>query len=80
MKILVALTQDIPIGTNLALLQFMWMLVSGALLPQRGALFPALKSIGLTDPATRRTWTAFRGGDWQTAVLLRLWRAQIQVM
>jgi hypothetical protein len=25
----------------------MWMLVSGALLPSRGALFPALKATGL---------------------------------
>jgi hypothetical protein len=80
MKILVALTKDLPIGTNLALLQFMWMLVSGALLPQRGALFPALKASGLSDPATRRAWAAFRGGVWQTAVILRLWQAQIAGM
>ena len=78
MKILVALTQDLPIGTNFALLQFMWMLVSGALLPQRGALFPALKASGLTDPAIRRAWAAFRGGVWQTVVVLRLWQAHIQ--
>lgn len=78
MNILVALTQDLPIGTNFALLQFMWMLVSGALLPQRGALFPALKASGLTDPAIRRAWAAFRGGAWQTIVVLRLWQAHIQ--
>jgi hypothetical protein len=46
MNKLVELTKGLPAGTNLALLQFMWMLVSGALLPQRGALFPALKSTG----------------------------------
>lgn len=62
MNILVALTRDLPIGTNLALLQFLWMLVSGALLPQCGALFPALKASGLSDPAIRRAWAAFRGG------------------
>jgi hypothetical protein len=78
MNILVALTKDLPVGTNLALLQFLWMLVSGALLPQRGALFPALQSIGLTEPATRRAWSAFRRGVWQIAVLLRLWQAQIE--
>ena len=78
MNILVALTQGLPVGTNLALLQFIWMLVSGALLPQRGAIFPALQSIGLSDPATRRAWAAFRGGVWQTAVLLRLWQEQIE--
>jgi hypothetical protein len=78
MKILVALTEGLPVGTNLALLQFMWMLVSGALLPQRGALFPALQSTGLSEQATRRAWAAFRGGVWQTAVILRLWQEQIE--
>jgi hypothetical protein len=78
MNILVALTQELPVGTNLALLQFFWMLVSGALLPQRGALFPALKASGLSDPAIRRAWAAFRGGVWQSAVILKLWQAQIE--
>ena len=54
------------------------MLVSGALLPQRGAIFPALQSTGLTAQATRRAWAAFRGGVWQTAILLRLWQEQIE--
>ena len=78
MNILVVLTQGLPVGTNLALLQFLWMLVSGALLPQRGALFPALQSTGLSEQATRRAWAAFRGGVWQTAVILRLWQEQIE--
>ena len=78
MKILVELTKGLPVGTNFALLQFMWMLASGALLPQRGALFPALQSIGLKEQAVRRGWAAFRGGPWQTVVLLRLWQEYIQ--
>ena len=78
MKVLVALTEGLPVGTNLALLQFLWMLVSGALLPQRGALFPALQAIGLDEPTTRRAWAAFQKGAWQTVVLLRLWQAQIE--
>lgn len=78
MKILVKMTEGLPKGTNLALLQFLWMLVSGALLPQRGALFPALKASGLSDAATRRAWAAFRGGVWQTVILLRLWQGHIQ--
>ena len=76
-NVLIALTKDLPIGTNFALLQFMWMLVSGALLPNRGAIFPALKSTGLSNEATRRARAAFRRGVWQTAVLLRLWQEQI---
>lgn len=78
MNILVALTNGLPLGTNLALLQFLWMLVSGALLPQRGAIFPALQAIGLSNQATRRAWAAFRGGVWQMAILLRLWQEQIE--
>jgi len=78
MNKLVALTKGLPVGTNLALLQFLWMLVSGALLPQRGALFPALQSTGLSAQATRRAWAAFRGGVWQTAILMRLWQEQIE--
>jgi hypothetical protein len=78
MNTLVALIKGLPVGTNLALLQFLWMLVSGALLPQRGAIFPALQSTGLSPEATRRAWAAFRGGVWQTALLLRLWQAQVE--
>ena len=42
-SVLGTLLQSLPVGTNLALLHFLWMMVSGALLPNRGALFPALK-------------------------------------
>lgn len=50
----------------------MWMLVSGALLPNRGAMLPVLKATGLSDVAIRRAWVAFRKGAWQIAVLLRI--------
>jgi hypothetical protein len=80
MNILIALSGNLPVGTNLALLQFFWMLVSGALLPQRGALFPALQATGLSADATRRAWAAFRKGVWQIGMLLQLWRAQIEGM
>ena len=55
LKALSKLTENLPIGTNLGRLHFLWMLVSGALLANRGALFPALKSIGLGD----RAWPGF---------------------
>jgi hypothetical protein len=50
------------------------MLVSGALLPNRGAIFPALQAIGLSDSAIRRAWRAFRSGKWHIATLLGWWR------
>ena len=71
MAALCAVTQSLPVGTNLALLQFLWMLLSGQLLPSRGALFPGLKAIGLSTAAIRRAWAAFRYGAWQIAVLLK---------
>ncbi len=76
--VLSQLLEGLPVGTNLALLQFMWMLVSGALLPNRGAIFPALKATGLSDSATRRAWVAFRKGVWQMPVLLVLWREYVR--
>lgn len=79
-SVLSILIQNLPIGTNLALLHFLWMLVSGALLPSRGAIFPALKSIGLDDAATRRAWVAFRKGVWQMPAILVLWREHVQAL
>lgn len=76
--ILSTLTENLPVGTNLALLHFMWMLVSGALLPNRGAIFSGLKSIGLEDAAIRRAWTAFGKGVWQISMILALWREQVR--
>lgn len=71
--VLSTLLESLPIGTNLALLHFMWMLVSGALLPNRGAIFPALKATGLSDAATRRAWAAFRKGVWQVGIIVVTW-------
>jgi hypothetical protein len=62
--VLSTICQQLPIGTNLAVVQFLWMLLSGALLPNRGAIIPALKSTGLSDEETRRSWAAFGSGVW----------------
>ena len=61
MSALIAIVTDLPIGTNLAMPHFMWMLVSGSLLPHRGALFPALQSTGISERAVRRAWTTSTG-------------------
>jgi len=72
------LLAGLPIGTNLAMLHVFWALLSGQLLPSRGALFPALKAIGIQDKAIRRAWTAVYKGVWQTVILIELWRKQVQ--
>jgi hypothetical protein len=77
MAALCAVTQRLPIGTNLALLHFLWMLVSGQLLPSRGALFPGLKAMGLSTAAIRRAWAAFRYGAWHIITLLTLWQQYV---
>jgi hypothetical protein len=76
--ILNELLVGLPIGTNLAMLHVFWALLSGQLLPSRGALFPALKAIGLKDEAVRRAWTAISKGVWQTALLLELWQRHVE--
>ncbi len=55
-----------------------WALLSGQLLPSRGALFPALKAIGLEDDGMRRGWTAVKRGVWQTGILIERWRQHVE--
>lgn len=70
--------EKLPIGTNLALYQFLWMLVSGALHSSRGALFPALQSIGLKEAQVRRAWAGFRYGAWTIEALLQTWQTHVE--
>lgn len=54
------------------------MLISGALLASRGALFPALSAIGLKDAEVRRAWAAFRYGAWAIGTLLWTWQKHVE--
>jgi hypothetical protein len=76
--VLTELLEGLPIGTNLAMLHVFWALLSGQLLPSRGALFPALKAIGLEAAGVRRAWAAVYRGVWQSAILIKLWRKQVE--
>ncbi len=53
-----AVVEKLLAGTNWALCRFLWMLVSGVLHDSRGALFPALKRVSLSDAETHRAWAA----------------------
>jgi len=75
---LATVVESLPIGTNLALYQFLWMLISGALLASRGALFPALQEIGLGAAEVRRAWAAFRYGAWAIDPMLQTWQTHIE--
>ena len=78
MATLCVVTQSLPIGTNLALLHFLWMLLSGSLLSSRGALFPALSTIGLRPAAVRRAWAALWCGAWAISIPLHIWRQHVE--
>ena len=54
------------------------MLLSGSLLPSRGAIFPALQSIGLDPAAVRRAWAALASGAWTITTLLGIWRQYVE--
>lgn len=54
------------------------MLLRGNLLASRGAIFPALSSLGLEDAQVRRSWASMRYGSWDTEKLLENWRNQVK--
>ena len=75
--VLCAVVKTVPIGTNLGLVEVLWMLVSGRLLVTRGALIPGLAETGLPEAAVRRAWAAVGHGAWTSERLLRSWAAQV---
>lgn len=77
MTLLSTLVAPLPIGTNLGLLHLPWMLVSGRLLANRGALFPGLSDLGLTDGEVRRAWAALAGA-WTSDALVAGWTRQVE--
>jgi len=70
MALLCNVVQRLPVGTNLAVLHLLWMMVSGNLLLSRGAVIPGLHQMGLSDRAVRRAWQAVGRGSWNTGLLL----------
>lgn len=75
LRLLEQMVQGLPIGTNQALLYLFWALLCGAFLQSRGAIFPALQSLGLTAAQIRRCGQALRQGAWTINDLLRPFRA-----
>ena len=70
---IIFVVQVTPVGTNLGLANLMWAMVSGSFLSSRGALFPALQSVGLSPDAMRRSWAAMRYGSWRIDDLVETW-------
>lgn len=66
--------KPLPVGTNLALLQLMWAMLTGAFLQGRGAVHTALSESGFSDSEIRRSWHALRYGKWDVRELITRWR------
>lgn len=70
--------QDLPVGTNFALLQLMWVMLQGRLLSSRGAIFPALTGGGFSWTVARRCWAAMRYGVWESDDLIEAWSQYVE--
>jgi hypothetical protein len=73
-----AVVQGLPVGTNFALLQLMWVMLQGRLLVSRGAIFPALTAAGFSWTVARRCWAAMRYGAWESEALIEAWRKYVE--
>ena len=78
LRLLCALVEPLPIGTNLGLLHLFWMVLSGQLLGSRGAIFPGLQAVGLSERAIRRAWVALGQGSWTSRRLVKTWAAVVE--
>lgn len=72
-----AIVKGVPVGTNLGLVHFIWMLLQGQLLSYRGAIFPSLQGSGFDEATCRRSWAAFRYGKWKSDELIANWRSYV---
>jgi len=68
------LVKLIPIGTNFALLQLMWAMLTGQFLHSRGAVHTALHLAGFKRTSIQRSWRALRFGIWTVDELLIRWQ------
>jgi hypothetical protein len=77
-RLLCALVVSLPIGTNRGLFDLFWMLLTGQLLLARGAIFPGLRGVGLSDGAVRRAWVALGRGSWTSQRLVQQWARVVE--
>lgn len=69
--------QVVPVGTNVALLRILWVMVNGSFLESRGGLHPALACNDFNVEQIRRSWAATRYGSWSIDELLESWQLYV---
>jgi hypothetical protein len=77
-QVLEQIVKVVPIGTNLALLQLMWAMITGSFLSSRGAIHSALSKTGFEPEEIRRSWRALRWGKWHIFELVQRFRQQVE--
>jgi len=77
-QVLEQIVKVVPLGTNLALLQLMWAMITGAFLSSRGAIHSALMKAGFEPEEIRRGWRALRWGKWHIHELVQRFRQQVE--
>ena len=77
-QVLEQIVKVVPLGTNLALLQLMWAMITGAFLSSRGAIHSALIKAGFEPEEIRRSWRAVRWGKWHIYELVQRFRQQVE--
>jgi hypothetical protein len=77
-QVLEQIVKCVPIGTNLALLQLMWAMITGSFLTSRGAIHSALANSGFEPGEIRRSWRALRRGQWNIYELVQSFRQQVK--
>ena len=77
-QVLEQIVKCVPVGTNLALLQLMWALITGSFLSSRGAIHTALARSGFRPGEIRRSWRAMRWGKWSIYELVQSFRQQVE--
>lgn len=70
----IAVSQGLPVGTNLRIHDALLTIMSGGLLQSRGAIIPALSEKGLSQNEVLRTREAIQSGSWSVAGLLKRWQ------
>lgn len=72
------IVKNVPIGTNIALLQLLWMMLQGHLISSRGSIFSGLMLSGYTAETSRRCWAGMRYGKWEIEELIGNWRKYVK--
>lgn len=76
--LLAQVLEEVPLGTNLGLFHLLFALLSGRFLPARGAVIPALSSLGLSAQVVLRSNAALCYGCWHIQNLLDPWQKRVK--